>query len=168
MVMGTSLPIVAVISSSMEHPLGPDWQLQNALCGTVQCPQMDWYKERGISMAEFKNFSFSTGFNKGDIMIIIGKKPQNIQIGEVIVFKSGENYPIIHRVIRKFEVNGEIFFETKGDNNPAQIQDPASEIDEKNVPASSIYGIAVLRIPWIGYVKICATDLNSCKNGIFR
>jgi signal peptidase I len=155
-VMGTSMPIVAVISSSMEHD-GQNWQNNPAYCSQGSCIQEEWYLEKGITPAEFDDFPFSRGFNKGDIMIIIGKKAENIKVGDVIVFEAGKNYPIIHRVVAIRENDGNYMYETKGDNNPNQIVNV--DLDERNVPDENIKGVAALKIPYLGYIKIFATQL---------
>ena len=100
----------------------------------------------------FSNFNFKNGFNKGDIMIMYGKKPGNIKLGEVIVFRSGRPDPIIHRVIRKWELGGKYYFQTKGDNNKDSIK--TQQLDETNIAENEVVGKAVLRVPLLGYIKI--------------
>ncbi|MBI4150338.1 hypothetical protein HY488_02960, partial [Candidatus Woesearchaeota archaeon] len=56
--LGTKFPIVAVISSSMEH----DGSFE-----TWWNQQASWYEANNITEEEFKTFSFKNGFNKGDI-----------------------------------------------------------------------------------------------------
>ena len=143
-VFGTQFPVVAVVSESMEHNQNLDsWWSENA----------EFYIENSITKEEFSNFPLKNGFNKGDIMVLIGQPSNKIQLGDVIVFQSGKSYPIIHRVIAVENDH----FETKGDNNPAQIRD--SQLDETNVAFQTLYGKAVVRIPYLGYVKIWAVKL---------
>jgi signal peptidase I len=97
-------------------------------------------------------------------MVIVGKKASKIEVGDVIVFSAGKNYPIIHRVVDiKKDANGKIFFETKGDNNPAQIvsKDPITNeiLDEHNVSSDKVQGVAKIRVPYLGYIKIVATAM---------
>jgi signal peptidase I len=155
--MGTSLPVVAVVSSSMEHH--GVWPENPAYCSKTYCIQEEWYLEKNITPAGFSSFPFRNGFNKGDIMIIVGKKPSDIKIGEVIVFQAGKNYPIIHRVIAIHynTTNNSYAFETKGDNNPTQIILP--NLNEKHVQAPAIKGVAKARVPYLGYIKIGAAGL---------
>lgn len=160
--LGTSLPVVAVISESMEHPLGNAWMTSVAHCPRGPCTQEAWYINKNISSEMFSEFPFKNGFNKGDIMVLVGKKPEKIEIGEVIVFQPYSNnkvsgYPIIHRVIAKNEENGEIIFETKGDNNPSQIK--TLFIDETEIKSSEVLGVAKVRLPYFGYIKIWFTKL---------
>ncbi|MBU1604290.1 MAG: signal peptidase I [Nanoarchaeota archaeon] len=146
---GTSFPVVAVVSNSMEHDSSFDnwWNSQS-----------DFYQDFNISKDDFKSYSFKNGFNKGDIMILLGTEPEKITIGDVIVFEArNKTYPIIHRVVKIKIVDENLVFETKGDHNIYQINAP--ELDETNVTLNSYIGRAVLRIPFIGYVKIWFVDI---------
>ncbi|MGV8169415.1 MAG: signal peptidase I [Candidatus Nanoarchaeia archaeon] len=163
--LGTNLPVVAVISSSMEHR-GEDWTQNPAYCyNQVYCLQEEWYLEKGITPSEFEEFSFKNGFNKGDIMIIVGKKTEKIEVGDTIVFEAGKNYPIIHRVVAIHNTTNGIVFETKGDNNPAQIAN--KDLNEKNITADKIKGVAKVRIPFLGYIKIGAANAVMGIRNIF-
>lgn len=140
---GTGFPVVAVVSSSMEHhpsDFAEWWKQREA-----------FYKGR-ITQETFATFPFEDGFNKGDIMVVVGVKPKEVTPGMILVFWSQRVDPIIHRVVgvRK-DVKGYVF-ETKGDNNMGQIQ--TAWLDETNVREQQIIGRAVLRIPFLGWVKI--------------
>lgn len=150
LLFGTNYPVVAVVSGSMEHRgLGFDsWWEQNKA----------WYEEKGITKEQFKEFSFHNGFNKGDIMVLTGSKPENIKIGCVIVYESHPDYPpIIHRVTSRRQQET-TYFVTKGDNNLIA--------DKEEVPEEKFLGKAVLRIPYLGWVKIIFTDtINAIVRG---
>ncbi|MBR9703612.1 hypothetical protein GOV10_06225, partial [Candidatus Woesearchaeota archaeon] len=62
---------------------------------------------------------------------------------------------IIHRTIRVWvdEETGERFYETKGDHNRNQVQQPPI-LDETRIDTQQVVGRAVARIPYLGYVKI--------------
>ena len=146
---GTGFPIVAVVSDSMEHsgmPFDSWWAVQHG-----------FYDSKNISLQEFKAMHFQNGFNKGDLMVLFGTKPDTVKIGDVIVFMAGQPDPIIHRVVSIKKENQTYTFETKGDKNNAQIV--TSWLDETNVRQSAIVGKAVLRIPYLGWVKIAAVDM---------
>ena len=154
--LATPLPVVAVVSDSMEHK-GADFD------AWWQDRQL-WYLNRGITFDDFKNYPFKNGFNKGDIMVLYGTKPNDIKLGQVIVFQSGLPYPIIHRVVAvhddKGPSAGQLFYETKGDYNQDQIKgDLFHPLDETYVPQRVLYGQAVFRIPYLGYVKIWFVEL---------
>jgi len=145
---GTTHPIVAVVSGSMEHEGSfDDWW--GSTCPSINGPisQGKIYEDVGISREEFRGFKSKNGFNTGDLMILLGKN--NIKLGDIIVFNSNSRYdPIIHRVI---EIKGDAqrpIYKTKGDHNCA------SSPFEESIPRDEVIGEAVLRIPWLGYVKI--------------
>jgi len=166
--LGTTHPVVAVVSSSMEHNTVPICiasvngdcieykQSSYAICGLEINRKTHlnldeyyklcggWYEENtAITLNEFKDFKFKNGFNKGDIMVLA--KPKNIEVGDTIVFSvQGRSDPIIHRVIEITESG----YKTKGDHNEI-IWDFEKDINKKNV-----IGKAVLRIPYLGWIKI--------------
>ena len=141
--LSTTHPVVAVVSGSMEHDAGfDDWWEKNK----------DWYLKNEINEEQFRQFSLKNGFNKGDIMILIGKDAENVMVGDVMVFMSGKKDPIIHRVVKKIQNEGIIHFQTKGDNNKDSIK--TSQLDETNITDDRIIGKAVLRIPLLGYIKM--------------
>ena len=139
----TTHPVVAVVSESMEHNMKfDDWWEKNK----------DWYMENGINKEEFEEFSLKNGFNKGDIMVLVGKDPEKIETGDVIVFIGGRKDPIIHRVVKKTQNENVFYFQTKGDNNKDSIKN--SRLDETNINENVVIGKAVLKIPFLGYIKI--------------
>ena len=152
-ILSTSHPVVAVVSESMEHNINfYDWWEENK----------EWYIENGISKEEFEKFPLKNGFNKGDIMVLVGKKPGQIKLGDVIVFVSHRerprNDPIIHRVVNKFDNGAYVTLKTKGDNNEGQINgcnEKENECtNETDILEEQLIGKAVLRIPFLGYIKI--------------
>lgn len=151
LVLMTSHPIVAVVSSSMEHDEGSfdAWWDSEAMCSERhKCSQSEYYALLDISKEEFRDYSFRNGFRKGDIMILLGTKPKNIDIGDVIVFQANRPDPIIHRVVQKKDDGGRYVFKTKGDNNIASLY------FESYIPEDNYIGRAVVRIPFVGYIKI--------------
>lgn len=160
LVLATSHPVVAVISNSMEHEQGLDkWLELNE----------DYYLQYNITKDDFYDFNLKRGFNKGDIIVLYGKKPKDINIGDVIVFRSGRPDPIIHRVIKKWDVDGEFYFHTKGDHNsnsiayyvdlagrpvPKGTPNSIEILDETNIPQDKIIGKAAFKVPFLGWIKI--------------
>jgi signal peptidase I len=147
LLFGTGFPIVAVVSGSMEHD-GLDfdsWWNENS----------KWYESNDISLEMFNEFDFKRGFNKGDIMVLFGVEAKNINKGDILVFEANSKYPVIHRVVKVWSEDEEIYFQTKGDNNPRVF----SELGENKIAEDRIIGKAVLRIPFLGWVKIMFTEL---------
>jgi len=144
--LGTTHPIVAVVSSSMEHSVGFDdwWNLPSCKNGISQGQLLE---EHGISKEEFNTFPFTSGFNKGDIMILYS--PKTLKIGDVLTFNANtRNDPIIHRIVAVKEQNGKIYYQTKGDNNCD------SATFENAVTSEQSIGKAVWRVPLLGWIKI--------------
>jgi signal peptidase I len=128
-IFGTGVPVVAVMSSSMEHDEGFDeWWDLNA-------------KDYEFNKTQFEDFRFKNGFNKGDLIVVYGRGEYSP--GDVIVFAASLDYPLIHRIVN--DSNG---YTTKGDNNPG------IRSDEMNIGSERVMGKAVLRIPWLGWFKI--------------
>ena len=148
--LSTSHPIVAVVSSSMEHEESSfdAWWASHAMCNQKSCTQQEFYDDFDISKEEFRDFRFRNGFNRGDIMILYGADPENIDAGDVIVFKANRPDPVIHRVITTSEKDLHYSFMTKGDNNDASFY------FESYIPEENYIGKAVVRIPMLGYIKI--------------
>ena len=141
LILGTTHPLVAVVSGSMEHNnIGFDvWWEQNK----------NWYLENGITREEFQQFNFKNGFNKGDIMVLIA--PKNLEIGDILVYRKANSNdpPIIHRIVK---TNGNSL-QTKGDNVD-RIQG-----FETAIPEEAFIGKAAIRIPYLGYIKIWFVDI---------
>ena len=158
LLLQTTHPVVAVVSESMEHNNGFDdwWQMANK-----------WYAANDIKKSDFGNFPLKNGFNKGDIMVLKGKKAEDIKVGDIIVFWSAKKDPIIHRVVKKWKDDNVYYFETKGDNyrtNPVPIQ--SAFLNETKTSEEQIVGNAVFRIPLLGYVKIWFVELFNLFKGI--
>ena len=129
-----------------------DWWL---FCGNY------YLKNAQIPKAEFSKFKYSNGLNIGDVMVLYGKNPKDINVGDILIFNNPKNEmfqriggPVIHRVIKKWkDKNGKYHFQTKGDHNPASIKNLEEDIKEEYV-----IGVPILRIPIIGYVKLAGYE----------
>lgn len=151
LVLTTSYPIVAVVSGSMEHDGNFDqWWGSKAICNEAECMQSEYYQQFDITKEDFKNFKYKNGFNKGDIMLLKGTTPENIRVGDVLVFKSNRPDPIIHRTIKVTQLGDSYYFQTKGDHNPYSY----GSLGEDNIQQDRLIGKAILRIPYLGYIKI--------------
>jgi hypothetical protein len=158
LMFGTTHPVVAVVSNSMQHnSLIADSAVRQMLQHNSSFDKW-WYKsgkfyeENGITKDNFRMFTLKNGFSKGDIIILRGEKPQSLKIGDIIVFYGSEPDPIIHRVVEKWEEDGQLYFRTKGDNNEGFVP------DELRISQSLIIGKAWFKLPWLGYVKIIFTE----------
>lgn len=156
--LGTQLPLVVVESSSMHHS-GSLFKSITGIGITSKDGLQAWYNQMGewytkvnLSLQDMKNWRFQSGIDKGDIILVRGKKASSLKVGDVIIFDAGQNHPIIHRII-KIDSNGSLTFSTKGDNNNGQLS------FENNIPANGIIGKAVLRLPKLGWAKLIFVEL---------
>lgn len=150
---GTTLPLAIVESCSMYHQ------------GNILSNFNDWFgrhesKYDGINLnkTEFETFGFKNGFSKGDILFITKADPKKLKVGDVIAFNSGtRGTPVIHRIVKITEENGEKIFSTMGDNN-AKMLVPSNNlggVDETKIKSDQLVGKAVFRIaPGFGWVKL--------------
>lgn len=165
--LGNDFPVVAIVSGSMEHKI-----VNHEICGVYK-PSIrnkdlnfdDWWDICGYYYVEnygfdedlFLDFDYKNGLNTGDVMVIYGKKAENIEVGEVLVFVPGDlnwyssHGPVIHRVVEKWEVDGEYHFKTKGDHN--SLSSSAANF-ESDISEDDIIGVPVFRVPLVGYVRI--------------
>ena len=138
--LDTNYPIVAVVSSSMDHQgisFDEWWDANGA-----------WYEEHDITKKQFESFYKSNGFNMGDALVVYGANADEIQIGDIIVYSVPQRSdPIIHRVV-SINSDDELTFSTKGDANFDQI------IFEENISIKQIHGKAVAKAPWLGWPKV--------------
>jgi len=89
-------------------------------------------------------------FYKGDILILRGVEPTNLNIGDIIVYSvDGRGTPVVHRIVK---VNPDGSYQTKGDANNGQLN------FEYYVPYKNIHGKVVLIIPYLGWVKLGVTQ----------
>ncbi|MBT4539627.1 signal peptidase I [Candidatus Woesearchaeota archaeon] len=160
-ILGTPFPIVAVVSESMEH--GTHGEI---ICGQhfAEFPESfdnwwdtcgDWYIQNGITKEEFKKYPFKNGFNKGDVIVLWRANEDNLDIGDILVFASDKPQPIIHRVVKVYEEDDETFYQTKGDHNAASIPGISGE---KQISQDRVYGQGLLRLPYLGWLKILFVD----------
>ncbi len=88
--------------------------------------------------------SMQPKINRGDIIISKKLSKKNIiEVGDVIVYKSGNNQLIVHRVVKIKDKN---HYYTKGDNN--------NTIDQDIVSKNNVIGKAKVKIPLLGMPTI--------------
>jgi len=132
--LGTPLPVVAVVSDSMTHD------------ATTPIRHYQFLENLGYSKEEIDSWPITGGFLRGDALVVVGVKPEDLKVGDVIVFQiEGQSTPVVHRIV-KIE-NGQII--TKGDHNPTY--DPWRP--------KKIYGKVVTVIPLLGWPKLVLTQL---------
>ena len=172
LIMGTSLPLAGVESSSMDHQIvNNDFGILG-LCGQIYLEKANyinfdeywnicgsWYEANEISKTKFSKFSVKNGFRKGDIVIVWGRfQPK---IGDVIIFQPNKGSlaprPIVHRIVK---IDDGIL-QTKGDHNEDQLtsKNNVYKTDETNIKDNQLIGKVIFKIPYLGWFKIWITDL---------
>jgi len=145
-VLNTPYPALAVVSGSMCIPY-------NSACD-------GWTSV---------THPFERTLHKGDLIIVQGINPRELNTNypdsDIIVFHEPDDLPdlIVHRIVAVHEVNGTLYFRTKGDGN-SHIKWPdtpsASEYDPwntdgiKGVREDLVVGRVVMRIPWLGHLVL--------------
>ncbi len=143
LIFQTTHPVVAVVSSSMEHKENFDKRWENS----KSC-----YINYDIIKEDFQDYKMKNGFNKGDIIFLKGVK--KINKGDIIVFRGNSNNPIIHRVVNTYDD----YYQTKGDNYITNCQS-YPQLGETKIEKRNIIGKAFFKIPYLGWVKIAFTEL---------
>jgi signal peptidase I len=121
------------------------------------------------SACEGLDHPFDRTLHVGDLLVLQGLNPQdyktNYPDSDIIVFHKASDPEelIVHRITAVKEIDGKLYFRTKGDGNPITkwpgIPDP-SEYDGPNieppegVPQDQVVGRVVMRIPWAGHVVL--------------
>jgi signal peptidase I len=139
MVLGTSAPIRVVESGSMcvTHP--------NGGCDGWSHP-------------------FDPTLHIGDIIIIQKVNPADLNTNypnsDIIVYNNPNGVtPIVHRIVEKQEINGTLYFKTKGDGNgfitwPTVPNYYDNLPDANGVPQNLVEGKVILRIPYFGWITL--------------
>ena len=153
--LNTSVPFRVVESGSMSLPLnfitGPPYSLNDFLL-TLEHP-------------------FDRTLDTGDIIIIQKIDPKDLNTNypnsDIIVYKPPTDptgTPIVHRIVEVQEINGTLYFQTKGDGNPS-VKYPAIPSESnwdshtiwhtgQGVTNDAVEGRVVMRIPLFGWVTL--------------
>lgn len=112
------------------------------------------------------NHPFARTLHTGDLIIIQGVNPADLNAdypdSDIIVFHKPTNPDdlIVHRIISKQEINGTLYFRTKGDGNGDKwpsMSDYGSDGWSGypyGVPQDLVVGKVIMRIPWVGHVSL--------------
>ena len=96
--------------------------------------------------------SMETNISKGDVVIVekIDGNTNLLKLNQVIAYNYNKKI-VVHRLVKKINVNGEIIYYTKGDAN--------NDIDNYKVTKDMIIGIVNLKIPYVGYPTVWLNEL---------
>lgn len=95
--------------------------------------------------------SMEPNIQVGD-MVLVEKinEADELQLNDVLVYKK-EGKVILHRIVEKKKEDGELIFQTKGDNNPTA--------DAWNINEKEVIGKVNFRIPKVGYPSVWLNEL---------
>jgi len=154
-VLNTDTPVRVVESGSMSLPLnfivGPPYSLKYFLL-TLEHP-------------------FDRTLDTGDIIIIQGVNPKDLNTNypksDIIVYQKPDDpsdTPIVHRIVAVDNINGTLYFQTKGDGNeqkwpaipPPSMYDSNTIYDGhgQGVPQNLVEGKVIMRIPNFGWITL--------------
>jgi signal peptidase len=124
----------------------------------VSMMAMTGYTIQDVTSGMFSPFmavssqSMQPVLNYGDLILVRREQVENIEVGDIIAFNVPSPYnlvaqsPTVHEVVEKLNENGEIYFKTKGDNNPTE--------DQWKVPAKNVIGKYAGKAPYIGLAAL--------------
>ncbi|MBI5061232.1 MAG: signal peptidase I [Candidatus Aenigmarchaeota archaeon] len=129
--LGTPMPVVSVVSSSMYHSSHFDgWWSSSS----------KYYEKNGMNKTEFEKFTLPNGLSIGDLLVV---SKSDYKVGDIVIYNRPEvRYTIVHRIIA--EKDGS--YVIKGDNNPAE--------DPGVVKQEQIIGKVNFAIPLVGYPRL--------------
>lgn len=112
---------------------------------------------------------FARTLHVGDLIIVQGVNTQDLNIAypesDIIVFQkpTDPDELIVHRLVAKEDINGVLYFRTKGDGNGMNKWPETPSVSEydpwetEGVPGvreDLVVGKVVMRIPWLGHVVL--------------
>ncbi len=134
---------------------------------TVESGSMSIPYDGADSFALSLEHPFGRTLSIGDIIFVQGVNPKDLNANypnsDIIVFHDPDDSSIliVHRIISVENVDGTLYFQTKGDGNgnlwpqtPTSALDPWDSNNPPGVPASDVVGKVVMRIPWLGWVTL--------------
>jgi signal peptidase I len=116
---------------------------------------------------------FDQTLHVGDIILIQGVNPADLNTNypnsDIIVYENPTDpsaTPIVHRIVAVENINGTLYFQTKGDGNGGDgykwpTVPSVGEYDShtlwttgEGVPQDLVVGKVVMRIPWFGWITL--------------
>jgi signal peptidase I len=108
--------------------------------------------------------TFDQTLHVGDIIVIQQVNPADLKANypdsDIIVYRNPNGVtPIVHRIVEKQEINGTLYFKTKGDGNRPvtwpEVPNYYDNIpDARGVPQNLIEGKVIFRVPWFGWITL--------------
>jgi len=105
-----------------------------------------------VTLAVVEGRSMEPTLQTGDLVLVVKASPNDIHVGDIVVYKKPDGTFIIHRVIEIKQISGQLYYVTQGDNNPIP--------DGPGIPYEDVIGKVVsindapVKIPVIGYLSL--------------
>lgn len=134
----TDLPVVAVVTSSMQHD------------ESTEINHYQWLQKNfEYNRSYVDSWPITGGFLIGDMPIVQGSPEYNV--GEVIIYSvPNQAVPVIHRIVK---INSDGTYQTKGDHNPQQLP------FEFSIKKGWIHGKVIIVVPKLGYFKVIVSRI---------
>ena len=115
---------------------------------------------------------FDRTLHVGDIIIIQPVNAADLNVNypdsDIIVYHTAQFGLVVHRIVAKTEVNGTLYFYTKGDGNGRNKWPNTPTTQEYDswspIPEDNIVGKVVMRIPWVGHFTIFMQNIIGGSN----
>lgn len=111
------------------------------------------YLDTEVPLVVAEGISMQPAIREGDILVFRGVEPDEIEVGDIIIFEVPDELEeilpshITHRVIDKKATADGVVFRTKGDNAP---------LDSFEVPEDKVLGKKIAIIPYLGLIILLA------------
>ncbi len=105
-----------------------------------------------VPLAVVEGYSMWPTLRQGDLVIAYKPPPEDIHVGDIIIYKDYRGTLIIHRVIEVLKRGNKYYYVTKGDNNPYRdpMDVPYELVEGKVVTINNI----AFKIPYLGYLSL--------------
>ncbi len=104
-----------------------------------------------IMFAVVEGKSMEPLLQTGDLVLVVKTSPNDIHVGDIVVYKRPGGELVIHRVLKIDKAGNEYLYFIKGDNNP---------LPDGDIPYSWILGKVVgingnvFKVPVLGYLTL--------------
>lgn len=113
---------------------------------------LQFYLQTPAPLLAVESGSMEPVLFRGDLVVVRAVDPATLQVGDIVIYDASSNpwstsdVPIVHRIIDIQNVSGELFFYTKGDNNPGPDPDYRT--------ANDIIAKVIGNIPYFGFIVL--------------
>jgi signal peptidase len=113
---------------------------------------LQFYLQTPSPLLAVESQSMEPTLYRGDLVIVRAVDPTTLQVGDIVIYNGSSlplfsgNVPIVHRIIEIINDSGDLYFFTKGDNNPWP--------DPENRTESDILAKVIGSVRYLGFVTL--------------